>query len=167
MIRLAGGGGGGGGVVGWPLAWFQYGSTFQQFFLGGGNQIAIWGFPLPYALTFGNIGVFVGSADAVNNYDVGIYTQAGVLVADIGARPLPSAAEVSFPAVQGIQTLEPGLYLFAFTGDANTATLWQDEDSPAWVFDGDVAASVGGALPPNVGAVAIAAAQRHPFLYLF
>lgn len=164
-IRLGGGGGGGGAAA--SLDWFDQGDAFGPFSIDNANQVAIVGFLLPYALTFSNIGVFVSTADAANNYDIGIYTKAGVLVADIGAQPLPAAAEVSFPTVQGTQTIAAGRYLFAMTGDAVIAVLWNDADAPAWVLDIDVAASVGGALPPNIGAVAIAAAAGKPFLYLF
>jgi hypothetical protein len=171
MIRLAGGGGGGLatvttdttltgngsaglplGVKGWPLKFFSSGIWNTQTNFAGANSIGISGIVLEYELTFGNIAVNVQTSDASNNYDIGIYTAAGALVADIGPRPLPSTGFVHFAAVQGIQTIAPGLYLFAFTGITNTAKLTCQSQNNAWISNTNLSASTGAQLPSTIAA---------------
>ena len=163
MIRLAGGGGGGAA----PLTFFGDGEAFTPVGPAAADEVYITGFVLPYELTFSNIGVDLHNTDNANDYDIGIYDQAGNLVADIGAQPLPAGGVQTFATVQGVQTINPGLYLFAFTGAAIKVTFNNDSDSPVWVLNANVAASVGGALPASIGAVAVAPTGGRTFLMLF
>jgi hypothetical protein len=171
MLRLAGGGGGGLatvttdstltgngtagsplGVKGWPLKFFSSGIWNSQASFPGANAISICGLVLEYELTFGNIAVNVNTSDAVNNYDIGIYTAAGALVADIGPRPLPSTGFVHFAAAQGSQTIPPGLYLFAWTGPVNTAKLTLQTQNNPWIYNANVSASAAAQLPSTIAA---------------
>jgi hypothetical protein len=160
------GGGGNGQITGWPLAYFSNASLNNNIALDGANQISVSGFALPYRLTFSKIAIGVITTDATNLYDVGIYTQAGALVANIGAQTLPTNQIQTTPIVQGAITIPPGMYLFAFTGNANTATLDWFNSGYSWVFNQNVAASSGGALPASIGAVAEDANQRQWWFHL-
>jgi len=152
MIKLAGGGGGGSGS---PLIAFQNSRASAVFGLGGPNQVAISGFVLQWPLKFANITVYPYAADAAGLYDIGIYNKAGKLIANIGPQAI-ALGEPTFPTLQGSQTIEPDIYLFAFTGNADVAQLSEDAQALTWVFNGNVAASVGGTLPAAIGAVAVA-----------
>jgi len=140
-------------VAGWPLT--SYASLFA---LGGvaanTNQTRISGFALPAPLRFSQIGVRVGATDAVNNYDLGVYNAAGTLIANIGAQPLPTTGFVSFATVQGAQTILPGIYAFAFTGNAGTAQIFYDSGDGLVIFSNqNYQVTVGGALAASVPAV--------------
>jgi hypothetical protein len=177
MIKLAGGGGSGLiqtnstltgngtlgsplGVAGMPLpyfasSWAQTGET-----LSGANAIDASGFVLPYPLTFSNIAVSIDTADAVNNYDIGIYTKAGALVANIGGQPLPSTGTQSFATLQGPLTILPGMYAFAWAGAATTAIIRTSNGWPfPWFQSHNIGTAVAGTLPASVPAIAVAVAQ--------
>jgi len=140
-----------------PLTFLRHGINIGGNARNGANQVSVSGIHVPVPLTFANILVFVDTVDAVNLYDIGIYSQAGALLANIGAQTLPTGNLQSFATLQGSQTIEPGLYLFAWTGNATTAQLRYDTGQHGgWVFNQDIAASVGGALPASIGAVAVA-----------
>lgn len=142
-------------VADWPLSWWSGPELDTAFHLGGANAVAVLGFGLSAAVTFSKIAVYVGAADAVNNYDFGIYSKAGALLANIGAQPLPSTGVQSFNTVQASQTILPGLYLFAYTGAAVTAFTEYAFYYPTWFANANLAASTGGALPVSVGAQVI------------
>ena len=151
------GGGGGGSVSGWPVAFFQtISNNAASTALGGANQVYITGFYTPSSVIFSNIAFNVNTQDAVNNYDVGIYNQAGTLLAHIGAQTLPTGGNVTVAVVGGAKTITPGLYVFAFTGVAITAKLATDS-GPAiiWIRNANVATSSGGALPASIGALTV------------
>jgi len=138
-------------IAGWPLTQFQRsGQLLNKENLTGANVLALSPFSLSYALTFSNIVVFVGTADAVNNSDIGIYNSGGVLIANIGAQTLPSATEVTLPTVQGSQTILPGLYWFAFTSAGATLAIFCDPNGLSYYFSLGFGASVGGALPASI-----------------
>lgn len=142
------------GVNGWPLIAFNNSQYSNSFHVGGTNQVSIWGFVLAYPLTFANITIDIATADAVNSYDIGLYTKAGALVANIGAQTIPSTGIHAFATVQGSQTIAPGLYLFGATGNANTAQIEGSTAAPNWVVNTNVTSSSGGALPSSIGAIA-------------
>lgn len=144
--------GSGGSTVGWPLAAFATGDTFNAF-NAGVNTVAHHGFALPYALTFSTITVNISANDAAHNYDIGLYANTGVLVADIGAQTLPSTGVQTFTTVQGIKTIPPGLYTLAFTGNNGTASLSYDAAWASWIGSGGVGVSAGGQLPNSIGAL--------------
>jgi len=154
-IRL-GGGGGGGGVAGWPLTYFASVAYDTNNTRAGANQVSVSGFVLPYELSFSQIAVYLDITDAVGLYDFGIYTKAGALIANIGAATQPNNDLQIYPTLQGLQTIPPGLYLFGWTGNAAVVAIHFQDNALSWVFNQDIAASVGGALPAAIGAVAIA-----------
>lgn len=147
-IRLSGGGAGGGGSA--PLVYYSDADNFSVFGATG-THVYVAGIVLEYSLTFSNITLKVMDADAVNDSDCGMYNMAGALIANIGAQALGSVAVVTIPTLQGIQTIPPGLYLFAFTSAGSVLGLAGDFDAPTWFIDPDVAASIGGALPAAIG----------------
>lgn len=144
------------GVAGWPLTFFSLGFPQSQETLAGANDIDASGFVLPYPLTFAHILVNIDTADAVNDYDIGIYTKAGVLVANIGGQPLPSTGSQSFATLQGSQTILPGLYAFAWTGAATTAQIGNTNQSgEVWFQSHNIGTAVAGTLPASVSAIAV------------
>ena len=140
------------GVNGWPLTFFSSGVWNTNNIFAGANDVAICGIVIPYSLTFGHIAVNVNTADAANNYDIGIYTAAGAIVADIGPQTLPSTGYVHFAAVQGSQTIAPGMYLFAWTGVSATAKLTTQSQNNPWIYNSNVATSVAAQLPGTISA---------------
>lgn len=140
------------GVTGWPLTFFSSGVWNSNSNIGANNAIAISGIVIPYALTFGHIAVNVATADASNNYDIGIYTAAGALVADIGPQTLPSTNYVHFATVQGSQTIQAGMYLFAFTGVATTAKLTLQTQNNPWIYSANLSSSTLAQLPSTIAA---------------
>ncbi len=166
--RLTGAGTGGSplDIAGWPLTFFSpYISATDQLNPSGVNRVDCIGFALPHALTFSHIHVFIKVTDAVNLYDLGIYTQAGVLVANIGAQSLPTVNDVTIPTVQGAQTIPPGLYLFAFTGNATTVAISTGDGNLPWAYALSSAASSGGALPASISAVAVAPQNKQFYFF--
>lgn len=145
-------------VAGWPLAFYtnvtnQGASTG----LGGANQVYIIGFANPSNVTFANISVAIQTADAVNLYDLGVYNQAGSLLAHIGAQSLPSTGNQTFAVSGGSKTISAGLYVFAFTGNSTTAALKQDSGTVLiWIRNTNVATSAAGVLPGSIGALTVA-----------
>jgi hypothetical protein len=140
------------GVAGWPLTFFSSGVWNSNGNFGGSNVLAICGLVIVHQLTFGNIAVNVQTADAVNSYDIGIYTAAGSLVADIGPRTLPSTGYVHFATVQGSQTIAAGMYLFAWTGTTNTAKLTLQTQNQPWIYNGSFGSSTAAQLPSTIAA---------------
>jgi len=151
-----GGGGGGGGVKGWPLTFFSTGLNPSDASAGSSNVVAISAFVLPYTLTFANMLVDVSVADAVNNYDFGIYNQAGTLVANIGPQTLPATGLKKLATTQGVQTINPGLYLFGFTCTVATAEIGMSFAVVLWHAFVNVGSSSGATLPTSIGAVSLA-----------
>lgn len=156
------------GVTGWPLTYFQNSDASASTTLTAANQVYITGFVLPYALTFSNLGVFIQTADAVNLYSFGIYSQAGTLVAHSAAATIPATGDHTFAVVGGPVTIAPGLYLMAFTGNANTAAIGQNSGSlNCWVRNTSVVSSAGGVMPASIPAQTVAIAQFPFFQYNF
>ena len=163
-----GGGGGGGSPKGWPLTYFTTSTVDAAITLNTINQTMIWGFALPYSLTFGHITLWIQTLDAGNNYDFGIYSQAGALLANIGAQTFPSATQLLLPTVQAAQTLNPGLYLVAWTGTAQVGKIYGQPNFPGcWVQNNTAAVSAGGALPASIGAQTVAPIRGMPWFGLY
>ena len=150
-IRLAGGGGGGGG--GEALVYFGDADNFTNLDATA-NAVSVAGFVLPYALKFSNLTIRVSAGDAANDSDAGVYNQAGNLIANIGAQKLGAGTQ-TIPTVQGLQTIPPGLYLFALTSAGSALIVACDFDAPTWFVQFNVAASVGGALPAAIGVITV------------
>jgi hypothetical protein len=188
-MPFGGGGGGGGGltsvttdgtlagagtvasplsVKGWPLTYFQDSTNDQSFTFITTNSTYIQGFVLPYGLTFSHIAINVATADAGKLYDLGIYTKAGALVADIGPTNFAVTGTLSFSTVQGVLTLSPALYLFAMTGNNNVLGIGYGAEQYCWVVNAAVASSSGGQLPSSIPAQVTGTPAAHPvFLALF
>jgi len=156
-MRVHGRGGAGSSTPsGWPVNYYgNSGDTSARAISLNGVDVV--GFALYASLTFAHISFGVFTADGVNLYDVGIYNAAGALQADIGPTHLPSNTYQTIATVQGAVTLAPGLYLFARTGNANTAQLYGGSGQ-CWVDAVNVAASVGGQLPASIPAQAVSPA---------
>lgn len=157
-----------GSVPGWPLLTFSQGRGATGVGNTANNRVAIWGMTVPYRFTFGSITCSINATDAVNSYDLGIYTQAGTLIANIGARTLPSLNSQTFTFQQGTQTIGPGNYIFAMTGTATTAKIYADNNGNAsWVQNTSYAPSSGGALPSSISTPAVSLGVNLPFFTLF
>jgi len=153
-------------IAGWPITFFTS-TSFGGAANIGANQVFISGFDLAYPLTFAHITVNISTADAVNLYDFGVYSLAGILLANIGAQSLPATGQTTFATLQGSQTIGPGLFAFAWTGNANTAHILGDNGNTwLWVSNSNVAASVGGALPASIPAQTVHPDQRAGLNYV-
>lgn len=151
-------GGGGGGAPAAPAATSYYnGMQDSQVTLGSANITWFESFQVPYKLTFGHISIGINVADAVGLYDVGVYSFAGTLLADIGAQHLPSTGVQTFATVQGAITINPAVYIFAVTGNATTASINFTNHQGSAYSNRSLASTVGGALNASitVGAVNI------------
>lgn len=149
--------GGGGGSA--PLDYLPYNTPSQGQGQSAANQTFVQGFLLPYKLTFSHIGIHVDQLDAVNNYDFGIYNTAGTLLANVGAAIYASTGFKQLATIQGAQTLQPGRYVFGWTGNGNTLTIDYNTLLICWMINANIVASVGGVMPASIGAVSFAEAQ--------
>jgi hypothetical protein len=147
----------GAGTVASPLALTPI--TFDTFYYraadnarNGANQISISGFSTHWPLSFSAIGVFIFTTDGSGLYDMGIYSAAGTLLANIGAQHLSNGNDQVFATVQGAQTIQPGRYVFAWTGNAAVATLGYTSSQGTWIVNQNYASSSGGALPSSLTA---------------
>ena len=141
---------------GWPLQYWGSGNSgagTPQHFATPANTLTLLGFAFDEQVKFNKIFIYVGAADSVNLYDIGIYTYAGVLVAHIGAQSIPSTAVQSFAMIGGPITLPPGRYFLAFTGNSVTGTaILATGNVTGWSFQSQTGfgTSVGGALPSTI-----------------
>jgi hypothetical protein len=156
---------GGGGGFNKPQVFFGAGGPSNPLSLGGANQVVVSGFVLPYPLTFSKVGFYVTTGDAANNYDLGVYTQAGALIANIGPQHLTGGVN-AINALQGAQTIQPGLYLWGFTGVATVAALYATNTALSWALNLNIATSSAGTLPASVGAVSISASLQYLQMWL-
>jgi hypothetical protein len=153
-------------VAGWPVSFFTIGQGFDNL-AATANTLSLFGFALPDALSFGHIVFTVNTVDGTNNSDVGIYTGAGALVANIGAQTLGSAGLLALPTVQGSQTVLPGLYLFAFTSAGSTLKIVYSNFPNQWYYNGSIDTSSAGALPASITAPTITVQARSAYFSLY
>ena len=108
---------------------------------GSANTTGLYGHSIP-ALNLGllpRIGVWVGTISA-NNHDLGLYDQAGALIAHTGAIQLPTAGFqlfdfiVSDPGVP--MKLLAGLYWFALTKNGGSGALGYNSASSGQQING-------------------------------
>ena len=162
-------------VAGWPLTWFATnpgGTAGAQQFTYSANTLYIAGVLLLAPVRFSNITVDVAVVDAVHNCDLGFYTYAGNLVANIGPQTIPSLGLQTFATVQGVVTLPPGRYFFATTSVGTTAALlWSTAPGSILQFqsNGIFGASAGGVLPAMIvpPADSLTANTYYPVFILF
>lgn len=154
-ISATGGGGGGGTTT---LPYFVTGSGHT-----GGTQLAstnitrVWGILLPYEVTTTQISYDVSTADnTANKYDIGIFTNSGSLVVDLGGTAgttfAPSAGFKTLPWVQGSTSLSPGRYYLAFTTNCSSSCgkIAAGTLNISFATDASVGKSSGGALPSTI-----------------
>jgi len=149
---------------------FTYGGNGDSSNTAVANKINYSGFLVSQGVTFTTLGFQVGTADAVNNSDVGIYNAAGTsLLANIGAQHLAAIGVQSFPILQGTVTLMPGRYIFAYTSAAGTLALLKDNRIITWTFNAaGIGTSIGGALPVSIPAPVVSFSVSGAFLmFLF
>jgi hypothetical protein len=130
---------------------------------GTANGIQFWYFNLDVNVTFQKIYFIGAGTDSTNHYDIGIYTKAGVLQANIGATLLSLGGLNGYPILQTSVTLAPGPYLFAITSNgAGTFKFGIAGDlygspiclcngtsgAPSWI--GTTTPSSGGVLPSSM-----------------
>ena len=140
------------------------------------NAINVVKFLVPLSVTFGNLVVDVGTSDSTGGhlYDAGIYSASGSLQCDWGATALTSTGKQDIACAQGSVTLSPGYYVFAWTGNATTATIffgtsggggWQQFTSAT-----SGTASSGGALPSSISVpsagVVVNSTYSNVFIYM-
>lgn len=118
--------------------------------LSAANDIAIFPFYLPYAMTVTNIIINVTAADGSNNSDVGIYDTAGNLLGQAGAQLFSSTGILTCALSGGAIDLPAGLYLFGITS-ASTTMSWAcgpaDNGNTSIYYFSTSTASSGGTLP--------------------
>jgi hypothetical protein len=142
--------------TGWPLPFYApytaNSNSGAAAFANSANTLNIFGIYLPAAVQFSNIQILIGTADAVNNQDLGFYNAAGTRVAHIGAQTMAATGSRSFAVVGAPITLTPGLYFWATTSVGTTATLFMGNSTLMWGYslNTNYSASVGGALPASI-----------------
>lgn len=155
------------GIAGVPVPWAQFGDIFAgAFSWGGANTTFLYGFVLTCPYSVGHLGIDIGTADATGLYDLGVYNAAGTLLLDIGAQHLPNTGTRLFAVSGGAKTIGPGLFGFAVTGNATTATISFSSNAYFPYASGTGGASSGGALPATATIPVIATTQDGPWFVL-
>jgi len=119
------------------------------------NKIQLYGFYLPYQVTFSKITYNIIAADNTSNlYDLGIYSSTGSLLCDEGATAgttfAPSAnATFTLTCTQGTITLSAGNYYVGVTAVTATATVGGASGVLTFSHTGTIVTS-GGALPGTI-----------------
>lgn len=138
------------------------------------NTLWLYGFFLPFKLTFSNLGAHVATADGVNNSNWGIYSAAGTRICQIGAQTFGTNGKKSIALTGAPFTIMPGPYLFAFTSAAATLNLWSVNAGTftPWFSSSNYATTAAGALPatitaPTVTFTAMDESITTPFFALF
>jgi hypothetical protein len=141
--------------------------TLQLFVTGGArtggllsatqNINKLWGFFLPYNVATTEVTYDVTTLDdTANEYDIGIYSNSGNLVVDIGPTPgtsfAPSETFHTLNWIQGSTNLEAGRYYLALTTNCSTncAKVAAATSSVSFATNVSAGTSQGGALPPTL-----------------
>jgi len=107
--------------------YYVQGNPSASVALSGSNAVDLGLIQLPYAMAVSKIAVHVGTVDASTSdfYSWGMYTLAGAAVCHITAINLNlGAAGFSDQAcIEGTVAVQPGEYIFAWSGNAQTAKL--------------------------------------------
>ena len=153
-VTISASGGGGGG----PLPFFVTGNART-----GASQAAVqnvtklWGFLLPYNVTTTEITYDITIANnTANDYDIGIFTNAGALVVDIGPTPgtmfAPSQGFRTLAWTQGSTSLGAGRYYLAFTTNCSSvcAKVAAANTNISFAINASAGSSQGGALPSTI-----------------
>jgi hypothetical protein len=118
---------------------------------------ALWGFLLPYSVTTATVIYDVTTADnTANEYDVGIFNDAGALVLHLGptagTKFAPSAAFHSLTWAEGSTNLPPGRYYLGFTTNCSSkcAAIGAAANNVSFAIDASAGKSTGGGLPSTI-----------------
>ncbi len=122
------------------------------------NVVAFW---IPFAVSISHLTVDIGTADTTSGslcgsfadcYDVGIYNLSGAVQCSWGATPFSVTGMTDNACKQGSVTLNPGYYVFAFTGNATTAKIYFGSGAGMQLLAGATSStsSSGGALPNSI-----------------
>ena len=130
------------------------------------DAITLMGIAMP-RVTFSHIGVLVQNPDATNPCDLGLYSSAGVLLANIGAQTIAGSGAQSFAILQGTISIPGGNYFFAATSSATNLQISGCSDAPTLYFNFAFGTSAGGALPATIVAPALAFAHSSVVFGLF
>jgi hypothetical protein len=121
------------------------------------NINKLWGFFLPYNVTTTEVTYDVTTLDdTANEYDIGIYSNSGNLVVDIGPTPgtsfAPSETFHTLNWIQGSTSLEAGRYYLALTTNCSTncAKVAAATSNVSFAANVSAGTSQGGALPSTV-----------------
>lgn len=141
--------------TGWPLPYFQFGvaAASATGLASPVNTLQLVGIWILAQLRFSNVTVIVGTADAVNNYDIGMYNAAGTRAWHIGAQTIPSTGIQTFAVAGAPITINPGLYFWATTAVVNTATIYTSGTTAQTLLYFSAfnqGATVGGAIPASI-----------------
>lgn len=162
-----GGGGGSSTPKGWPLTQYNQGGNNAPLTVGGANQVYVVQFQLPYQLTFSHITTYVTVADAVHNTDMGIYSNVGNLLANIGGQAISGTAFQGAATLQGMLTLNPGLYLYALVSAGTTFQIGFTNQGYTQYRNSNGGTGVAGTLPATVTAPTITADANIPWFQLY
>lgn len=153
------------------LTWYQVsvGTSPATQGLSGANGMYYWGIIVTAPVTFSKITFYVQTVDtnagstscadltgsnqtSKQCYDLGIYSHAGTLLADIGPHQFQAGGLKTISNVQGSVTIAPGQYYFAFTGTANTGALAFSNSSGYITFANQAGgpSTSGGQLPSSI-----------------
>ncbi len=154
-------------VVSNPNSWYSQGVSASNQALSAINTTDVFGFLLPWPLTFAHMAVDISVADGSGTYDIGIYNSAGALIANIGAQHLGSSGIRNLATVQGAQTIAAGLYMFAWTGTAVVAKLAVGGSLIVPSYGAGVQATSGGALNSTVPAQVVSPTYQETIFALY
>jgi len=147
------------------------GQTATTALLGGANTISGGEISIVSPGTFGHIIVNFTVLDAGNLYDLGIYNSALQLIADIGPQTIPSTGLQAFAFTQGQVVMPSGVYYFAWTGAANTASLdhWAASTGLVYAYKPSFTATTSalGQLPAAIAQPAVSLGPTAPQITLY
>jgi hypothetical protein len=83
---------------------------------GFAGALALVALDIPYPITFSKIGVFASCSTAGNSFDLGIYSETGQLICNVGPQLAPVNAMAIYNLLQGSVTLPAGRYVFCLSG---------------------------------------------------
>lgn len=125
--------------------------------VGAANVTKVWGFLLPYNVVSTEITYNIAIADnTANDYDLGIYSNSGSLMVNIGPTAGTTFASTktfkTLNWIQGSTSLEAGRYYLAFTTNCSTncAQLNSVPSNVSFAIDLSAGASQGGALSSTI-----------------
>ncbi|SPE44155.1 exported hypothetical protein [Candidatus Sulfotelmatobacter sp. SbA7] len=153
-VTISASGGGGGGT----LPFFVTGDARPAASQAAVQNVTkLWGFLLPYNVTTTEITYDITIADnTANDYDIGIFTNAGALVVDIGPTPgtmfAPSKGFRTLAWTQGSTSLGAGRYYLAFTTNCSSvcAKVAAANTNISFAINASAGSSQGGALPSTI-----------------